>query len=242
MACKNCQDPVATSTSQLTYSAQADHVRGKDGVARSVSQPLVDKLNRPRGGWKALLTIHGQTQLVQEEDPKLVFSKAKELLSLNSIGFTERDLWLNLNIQWIERANEAKQKVRLSDIMAITVGAPAQQVAMKNRENIPPAIWGRKGWGFLQQYLAQDTYDYGEFLQVAVLLHKMVNPTINPSCGCADCYVHFTKHLHQLRQVPQYTQRGAQEWLVAAMNAVNAKKGTPELTFEQAAKLNHWTS
>ncbi len=242
MACTTCQKPVATTASQLHFSTESDHVRGKDGISRSIMQPLVDKLHRPQGGWKAVLTIHGQTQLVQDEDPRRVFDQAKQLLTLNNIAFTERDLWLNLNIQWIERANEAKQKVRLSDIMAITIGAANPAPALKNRENIPPAIWGRKGWGFLQQYLAQDTYDYGEFLQVAAILHKMVNPTINPSCGCADCYVHFTKHLHQLRQVPQYTQRGAQEWLVAAMNAVNAKKGAPELTFEQAAKLNHWTS
>ncbi len=246
--CANCSssEPQETPPGALSYTASSAQVTGRDGVKRSVNQPLVENANLGRGGWTALITVNGHVKTVTGESGYHVFKAASDLLKVNGISFKDLDLWFNLNIQWVSRAVTRRQVVRLEDLMEIATGNPAPVMASKHRKSVGPAVWGRKGWGMLQMYLAQDIYEYGAFLRLATELATWVNPDVNPSLGCADCFRHYSMALVNLRQRPLHEQDAARRWLHGLMNQVNARKsqeGVPTklLTFEEASTLNHWT-
>lgn len=226
----------------LTYKAIAPTVTGKDGLQHRVDEPLVRRPQSPQGGWKVNLTIKEQVVTVPGTDPKSVFQEAKNLLALNEVAVSDLDLWLNLNLQWIARTPEKYQKVRVSDLMTATEGNPHAEVRkLRGKESIGPSVWGRKGWAMLQQYLANDFYEYGDFLTLATMLLKWVDPVANPSRGCADCHVHFTRAVAELRLKPLYAQEEARRWLWGVMNQVNQRRGIPILSYETASKKNYWS-
>lgn len=227
----------------LTYKAISSSVIGKDGMSHRIDQSLVKKPTQPQGGWKVVLTINGEETLVPGADANSVFNEARRLLNLNGVKVSDLDLWANLNIQWLGKSPEKYQKVRLSDLMTGIAGAgdPAPARATPHKAYIGPAIWGSKGWAPLQMALAMDTYEYGEFLALASTVAKWIDPTLNPSRGCSECFVHFTQALADLRLKPRYTQEEARRWLWQTMNGANQRKGSPVLTFEDASQRNHWT-
>lgn len=256
MACTNCNkahqpapavEVLPEESSPLTFTAAATHVTGTDGIKRRIDGPLVELRNRGHGGWKVKIPVKGHVQVVDGNTPQEVFKSASELLAANGVRVRAIDLWFNLNKQWIERAVQKRQMVKIANLMeAAAQGGEAPQVPAKARQNVPPAVWGNKGWGMLQQYLALDNYGYPVFLALATELGTWVDPDKNPSTGCADCYRHYSIALAKLQKTPRYSQREAREWLVESMNAVNRyrlERGEANVrifTYEQAAKANHW--
>jgi hypothetical protein len=57
---------------------------------------------------------------VSKAKPALVANEVANLLDLNEILYTPEQLWLNLNIQWVGRAVEKYQTVKLQDLLAIS--------------------------------------------------------------------------------------------------------------------------
>lgn len=244
MSCPNCPTPKEkpqTPASTLNFSASVDTVVGKDGKRYSIEGSLIPTGRRPSGGYRFQLTIAGHTASSPASTAREAFAEASRLLSTNGVEVSARDLWLNLNIQWLQRLDEKYHVVRLADLLEVASGNDPSPAPHKNRANVGPKTWGSKGWGMLQMYLAQDVYEYGTFVGLATELSKWVNPEVNPSIGCADCYIHFTGALDRLRRKALYTQVEARKWLVDTMNAVNKQNGKPVWSFENAAKANHWT-
>lgn len=249
MACTNCNEKPAAPVkpvspeATLLYTTSQSELLGRDGARHSLSQPLIPAPHRPRNGWGARFTIKGQEHSVKGSSGKAVFREAKSLFKLNGIRVSDRDLWFNLNIQWLERAVPKYQKVLLDDLLAIAgVGGEAPPVPETlGRRKVGPSEWGRKGWGMLQMYLATDGYDYGKFLGLAEELLSWVNPDVNPTTGCAECFIHFGKAVGELRRKPLFTQDEARRWLVNVMNNVNSRKKARVLSFEEASKINFWS-
>lgn len=250
MACPNCNtpaEPVATPESTLSYRALSSTVTGRDGQSRRITQPLVDEANKGHGGWKVTLTVKGHTREVVAGSPRATFAAASALLVANEVVVSELDLWLNLNIQWIGRAVTRRQVVRLEDIMAVAQGNDAPVAAHASKTNVPPMVWGRKGWGMLQQELAQNVYVYSDFLFLATKLSRWLDPDLNPTTGCSKCFAHFTGALAILRSHPIHVQQEARVWLWKLMNQVNARRAAEgdkrarQWTFEEASTANHWT-
>jgi hypothetical protein len=227
----------------MVYSATAASVVGRDGVRYQISKTLIPSGRKPTGGWRVSLLVNGQHIEADGPSGQAVHDEAVRLLQLNGLVFSDLDLWLNLNIQWLGRATEKYQVVRLSDLMTAASGSavPPEHAPTRARPQIGPAVWGRKGWGMLQMYLALDTYEFGTLLMLATELRKWLDPNLNPSTGCAECFIHFGAAIADLRNRPRYTQAEARDWLWRVMNGANTRKGVPELTFEQAATANHWT-
>ncbi len=247
MSCPNCPkgekkaavEP--TAPTPLLYTPHADEVMGRDGISYRFNQAFIPAPRQPRGGWGVRFRIKGQDHDVSGSSARRVFRDTKSLFSLNGIRVSDRDLWFNLNIQWVGRAVPKFQKVTIEDLLALAQPGGEPETAPTGRRSVPPAEWGRKGWGMLQMYLALDTYNFGKFLGLAEELLSWVNPDVNPTTGCADCFIHFGKAVGQLRQQPRYRQEEAREWLVAVMNNVNSRKGAAILSYEKAAKINFWT-
>lgn len=237
----NPPTPQATPESTLSYTPAATQVTGRDGVKRSIAQPLVNEADRGCGNWAVLLTVNGHVKTFDGFTPYETFAAASSFLKTNGIPFKDIDLWFNLNIQWVTKAIARRQVVRLEDLMAIATGNAPQARATRQRKQTPPMVWGRKGWGMLQMYLAQDIYEYGRFLLLATELSTWVNPDVNPSLGCADCFRHFSTALADLRNRPRYQQEEARRWLHALMNVVNGRKEARQIPFDEASTLNHWT-
>lgn len=238
---------VETPASALSYTATSPTVTGRDGVRRNITEPLVEEANRGHGGWKVRLTIKGHTQEVTGATARATYKLAAALLTTNGIPFKELDLWLNLNIQWVGRAIAKRQVVRIEDLMAVATGNAAPAVAHASKANVPPKAWGRKGWGMLQMYLAQDVYSYATFFFLANELSNWVNPDINPSIGCSECYQHYIGALAELRGNPLHVQADARKWLWRLLNKVNARRAAEgdakarQWTYEEAATVNLWT-
>jgi len=247
MACPTCgksqaSTPVPSESESLNYSTALTQVASRRGGMLPIAGPLVDDSTPPRGSWRVMIPVAGHTQEVKGGSPKAVFNNAKSLLERNGVTISDANLWLNLNIQWLQRVTKAHlQPVTLEELMAVATGNPPPQVAYVSKANVPPKVWGSKGWAMLQTYLSMDNYDHGRFLLLANELANWVNPDLNPSKGCADCYRHYLAALAEIRQYANRTQAEAREWLVKTMNAVNLRNGKKALTMAEAATLNHWT-
>jgi hypothetical protein len=64
--------------------------------------------------------LMGQEHLIRGSNPYDVAAEAARLLTLNEILYTPTQLWLNLNIQWVGRAVEKYQVIKLTDLLAIS--------------------------------------------------------------------------------------------------------------------------
>lgn len=244
MACDSCNKSApVTPAATMSYSATASSVVGKDGVRYPITRTLVPAGRKPVGGWKVSMVVNGQLIEADGASGEAVHAEAVRLFQLNGLTFSDLDLWLNLNIQWLTRAVEKYQVVRLSDLMTAASGAavPPEHAPTRARPQVGPAVWGRKGWGMLQMYLALDVYEFGTFLMLATELRKWLDPNLNPTTGCAECFIHFGAGIADLRNRPRYTQAEAREWLWRVMNGANVRKGVRELTYEEAATANYWS-
>ena len=230
----------------MTYSATSSTVTGKDGKAYALNQPLNGNAVQPSGGWKADIEVHGVPRTVTGRSGVAVFREAKRLLELNGAAFRELDLWLNLNIQWVQRVSDKHQVVTLSSLLSIAaegehIDPKLPPKPLHSKRQVPPKIWGAKGWGMLQAYLSQDIYEWPRFLVLAQELSVWVNPTVNPSIGCGECFIHYTQELEKLKASPAFEQDDARRWLVNTMNLVNARKGVTPMSYEKAKSVNYWS-
>lgn len=245
MACPSCQKPKMSTPSTetgLPYAAKVGTILDRQNRPISIGKLLLDQASPPHGMWRASIPVKGHFENVNGGDPYATFRQAKELMALNGVDVSDLDLWLNLNIQWLERSKKPQRHaVTLEALLTAASGNPAPVVAHVSRQNIGPKNWGRKGWGMLQMYLAQDVYEWNSFYRLAVELSNWVNPNLNPSIGCSTCYQHYMVALTRLRAEPLHEQQKARKWLVDTMNAVNRENGKPVLSYEDAAKINFWT-
>lgn len=225
----------------LTYSTDQTTVTTAAGQSFALNQSLVGDLNRPKNGWMAQFVIHGSTVQITDESPNRVFAKAKQVLELNNIPFTDSGIWLNLNIQWLDRLQKGRPKVQLDDLLNIATGTKSELIPKQvHKRSYTPKDWGSKGWAMLQMYLAQDVYSYERFLLLASELSNWIDPSKNPSIGCGDCFKHYIPELSKLKAKPLHNQEDARMWLFDLMNSINLRTNKPVLTKDQAYQRNFW--
>ena len=124
MACDSCNksEPV-TPAAAMTYAATASSVVGKDGVRYQINKSLIPAGRKPTGGWKVSLLVNGQFVTADGGSAEAVHAEAARLLKLNGAVYSDLDLWLNLNIQWLQRLAEKFQVVRERDLMSVASGS-----------------------------------------------------------------------------------------------------------------------
>lgn len=123
MSCPNCKDVdvFIPDRSGLQYSRVSNvrQVTGKDGRTYSLTACLVPSLKSPQGGWWVKLWVKGHQLTVGGINPTDTFANAKSLFRLNEITVPDIDLWINLNIQWVERTSKKYLKVSLESILEL---------------------------------------------------------------------------------------------------------------------------
>lgn len=125
MACKNCPtiEPAEAHRSGLAYRMldTQPYVIGLRGKRYSIAQPLVFRPHKPRGGWTVEVWMHGMAHTFSAGDPFSVFTKVKAFLIINEQPAPDIEIWLNLNLQWLERAIEKYQHVTRDDLMLLAI-------------------------------------------------------------------------------------------------------------------------
>lgn len=118
MSCNTCNKIDTSNYHGLQYSLK---VQGTTNVIGTpIDRPLFPPAKAPRGGWYFTLYIKGHEFRVKKNKPMDVAAEVSRLLDLNEILYTQTQLWLNLNIQWVGRAVEKYQVVKLPDLLAIS--------------------------------------------------------------------------------------------------------------------------
>ncbi len=115
MSCNSCLkvEPIDPLKHGLQYNVAEGAV--------SLAVPAIPPMRRPRGGWAVEIYIHGQKSTVAGINARDVAYNVGQLLELNEVLYTLPQLWLNLNIQWVERAVEKYQKVSLDELLNIAI-------------------------------------------------------------------------------------------------------------------------
>ena len=118
MSCNTCNKVIDTAKNGLQYSLKDLHTISVEG--ESLLQPLLAPAKAPRGGWFFDMYLQGHSTRISGRDPLTVATEVARLLSLNEILYTSTQLWLNLNIQWVGRAVEKYQRIRLPHLLALS--------------------------------------------------------------------------------------------------------------------------
>lgn len=226
----------------MEYTTTQTKIRNKRGKLLSLHQPLVPTSLRPINGWGVKVRIRGIVREIQEGTAIQTFNAVRQAYAENDIHPKAVDIWLNLNYQWLSGIPEKHRPVHLSVLLdGASEGESEQESIVPGIRHHHPGEWGALGWGMLQMYLAQDVYEFTKFKSLVVELHAWLDPALNPSIGCPECYRHFSSAVDSLHQNPLFTQAPARKWLVDFHNSVNTRIGKPVLSYEKAAKLNYWT-
>jgi hypothetical protein len=122
MSCGSCNkvEPYEPDKSGLQYLLVygTTALEGRSGKSYPIKGSLITRPHTPRGGWSVHFYIFGQRTVVDGRNPREVFLKSKELLELNSFQYTDLEIWFNLNIQWLEKAVNKYQDIRLEEILS----------------------------------------------------------------------------------------------------------------------------
>lgn len=122
MACNNCDKVKNSPThSGLLYSLApgVTTVQDKRGDTYQINRPLITRPHVPKRGWGVVFWINGQEHKIAGNEPLKIFAAAQYLFGLNSIEYTNLNLWFNLNLQWLDRAIVKYQNVTHSDLIKL---------------------------------------------------------------------------------------------------------------------------
>lgn len=94
-------------------------VQDKRGDNHRINRPLITRPHVPKRGWAVVFWINGQEHTLTGNDPVRIFAAAQSLFNLNSVPYTDLNLWFNLNLQWLERAIVKYQNVTYNDLIKL---------------------------------------------------------------------------------------------------------------------------
>ncbi len=216
----------------------------KSGQSISLSQALLRPYARPHAGWFVKFLIKGIPNKIKGASANDTFFNTKSILNLNNIEVSDNDLWVNLNLQWLERASEGDSLVFLADLYAISSSSSKILPAVNNEPipmNYSPSMWGSIAWNWLGLYLASDVYLLDDFKFILKQVKELLDPNVNSSTGCEECFLECAKELSKLDYTgwPR-TQEEARTWLYTFHNEVNGRIGKPVISREEANIKNNW--
>ena len=229
-------------TFSLNYRAKENAILTKRGARESLMQPLISGFGKPTGGWYVNILVKDIPHRVSESSAVRVFNRVKKMLHDNGVQARDIDIWFNLNIQWYDRLVDKYALVSKTALLELaTTNVSEETTSNPSARRYTPKDWGAMAWDFMGIYLAKDVYSWDNFFNVIELIQNMLNKDQNPSIGCNECYIEFTKAVELLRKNHIYTSEEARKWLVDFHNLVNRRLNKPIFTFEAASKKYLWT-
>lgn len=119
MACSTCNkvEPTLPEVA-LRYSSPVRFYVNQHGDRFDVHTPLIESFWTPSGGWKVNVVINAQTIRVTGRSAKGVVNAVIALFKQNQQSVDLTDLWLNLNIQWLERTLQKYRRISIEELLA----------------------------------------------------------------------------------------------------------------------------
>ena len=242
MSCSTCNKvaPIMSmgrSGLDYTLTPGVTYVTTYTGQNLPISAPLVSAPHGPIGGWGVRLFINSQQAVIQGRSATEVYSAAALLLDTNGISFTPQDLWLNLNIQWLQNQVAKYRVVKLEELLslAVPVEYSAPEGAHQNSRWLA-SDWSPKAWGILELYLIEEPYNYARFINLVEELQALYNPSKCPTTGDGKLHIQLIHLVEKLRNFPAYTLPVAREWLWFAETQI----GITDTNLETFSKNNRW--
>lgn len=224
----------------MTFRAQSPTISLKTGRTVRLDRPFVAGTRRPSGGWHATFRINGTDLTFNGKTPQEVAAKVQKTHYDNGITLSAADVWLNLNLQWMERLDQAYFQVD-KGVLTKAILEEGEKRVESLRKGFEPSRWGSRAWNWMALYLAQDHYDPAAFMTILEQVLGMLNPNVNPTLGCIRCHGEWSNELQKIRLQPPATQEDARKWLHAVHNSVNARLEKPSISYAQACVLNFWS-
>jgi hypothetical protein len=245
MSCSTCNKvkvPVSMGHSGLNYTVQpeASPITDRFGKVVDLSQPIAKKPHSPLGGWGVDFFINSIQTHFDGAGPDIVYQNVARTFDLNRIDYTRADLWLNLNIQWLQRVPKKYRRIALSQLMSVAVPLEYQKSSDPHAK-VKPFTKATQAslWSLLEIYLcvAQTRFSYSRFIMLAEVVKDLYSPEKSPFSGTASDFQKITLNLENLSDIPTYTIEAARQWMWETMNDLGLFDGN----FDQYAAKNLWT-
>ena len=213
----------------------------RKGKHISLLQPLYSVIGKPQGGWGFNVVINGVDTKISGATGGQVFSRTAKRMTQNGMQFTPSELWYSMNLQWYARTPHDKYKLVTDKTLAELGQDVGEDSKIDRRDYHHPEVWGSIAWRSMGLFLSQDTYTWEGFIAHVEWVLSLLDPSRNPSTGCIDCYRKFAQYVAALRMRPLHDRYDARIWLHKIHNQVNLRLEKPQITFQEASKLNFWT-
>lgn len=245
MSCQTCNKikaRISMGHSGLNYQLEpeAAPISDRFGKIIDLSQPIAKKPHSPLGGWGADFFVNSIQTHFDGETAEIVYQNVARNFDLNHIDYTRADLWLNLNIQWLQRVPKKYRRIDLFKLMSVAIPIKYQKSSDPHTKIRPfDTATQRSLWSFLELYLcvAPSRFNYGRFIMLAEVVKDLYSPEKSPFLGTSSDFQKIILNLENLSNTPTYTVEAARQWLWETINDLKLFDGN----FEQYAAKNLWT-
>lgn len=219
--------------------ATSTTVIGIRGETLGIRQPLLVKGSAPAGGWSSAIVFNGTKVVVSGASPVDVISSMAEILENNRVEFRTQDLWLTLNMDWLERTPEKNRRVSLESLLRI-VESPAPKVSF--RGSCPAEAWCPAYLDHMGFYLGVDEgkFSYSLLLNMADVFFAVASPVYSHKTGDDKLRLILSRHQTDLRMVPRHHAEEAREWFHYLHSDVSSALNLEQLSLEKLQQKYHW--
>jgi len=237
MACSSCKKVVEFGRSGLEYVRSDRKISDRYGKLIPQAGSVVKKIHSPTGGWGVNFFVNDIRVTFDGGDPLTIFNKVSENFRLNGVSYTDKDLWFNLNLQWLQRQPAKYRVVGYEEFLTLADSSDFTDPADSHAKALwHPEDWQETAFSFLALYLSSPDYRYPDFIVLVDHLLSMYNPTKSPLTGSSSKYISFMSTVKKLKDDPQYEVTGARQWLYSAYTATVDSKKEESAYFNE----NHW--
>ncbi len=244
MSCQTCNKvkTVSMGHSGLNYRLDVEiaPIADRFGKIVDLTQPIAKRPHSPLGGWGVDFFLNSIQTRFDGASPEIVYQNVARSFDLNAIDYTRADLWLNLNIQWLQRVPQKYRRISLSQIMAFAVPIEYQTSTDPHAKAKPFTKDTQKSlWSLLELYLcvAPARFSYSRFIMLAEVVKDLYSPEKSPFAGASSDFQKITISLENLSDNPTYNVDAARQWLWGTVIDLNLFDGN----YDQYATKNLWT-
>lgn len=243
MACGTCNKVVDLADGGIDYRLREGvvSIQANNGTSLRITESAVARPHQPRQGWQVTLTINGQRMVVPGKSPVEVRNAAEHLLVQNGVKVSVRDLWFNLNIQWLRRTPEKHRMVDLNRYLSYA--EPQDRVVSDKHSR---GVWNASEWldlalWFIGIYLSSESYNRVHFESMAESLLETCDPAVSPITGSSKVFIPLSARVSSLVKRPAFTRDEARDWFVSTLQTLPLNNAPVPATMESVATKYHWT-
>jgi hypothetical protein len=243
MSCNTCNKVKKVSLGQsglnYTLDLEAAPITDRFGKIVDLSQAIAKRPHSPVGGWGVSFYVNSVKTDFSGLTPDSVYREVAKVFDLNGVDYTHADLWLNLNIQWLQRVADRYRRISMTQLLSVALPVTHERTAdphSKVREF--PVSEQIVAWSFLSIYLQnpQSSYGFSRFITLAETLKDLYNPQKSPFQNTSAAFQKIVLNIEALSKNPAYTVEAARQWLWETL----VDLGLTGVTFNEYAKRANW--